>query len=428
MVLLPLRNLYKKTHLRFEYFIARRQLKSNDKKRKISGSLVNVTIFGVALCIAVMIISIAILQGFKNEIRNKVVGFGSHIQILNYDSNSSYETTPISNKQDFIVDLKNAEGIKHVQQFATKAGILKTESDIQGVVLKGVGTDFSWDFFQQSMVEGKTFAVKDSEKTNEIIISRYIAKLLKLKVGDEISMYFIQDPPRVRVFTISGIYETSVEEFDKIIVLCDIKHIQKLNNWTDDQISGFEVFVNKFDDIDKMTVVVNDIVGYSFMENGQTLQVLSIKQKYPQIFDWVNLQDLNVMIIIILMLVVCGFNMIAGLLILILDRTELIGLLKALGSTNKRIRRIFLFESVFIIFKGLFWGNLVGLAICLGQQYTKFLKLDASSYYIDHVPILLDPWYIVLLNVGVVIATLLFLIIPSSIISRFSPAEIIRFK
>ena len=399
-----------------------------DGNRNISGSLVNVAVFGIALCIAVMIVAIAILTGFKKEIRNKVVGFGSHIQIINYDSNTSYETQPISKNQDFYPELISTKGIVHVQEFATKAGIIKTNKEIQGVVLKGIGPDFDWSFFKQNMVEGTTFVVTDSAKTNSVVISRKIAKLLKLKLGDSFAMYFIQNPPRMRKFKICGIYETSVEEMDKVFVLADIGHIRKLNNWDDDKISGYEINVGDFDKIDEMTAKVNDIVGYSLSEKGTALRVMGIKEKYPQLFDWLNLQDMNVVIILVLMLAVSGFNMISGLLILILDRTNMVGLLKALGSNNKSLRRIFIFESGFLILKGLFWGNLIGIGLCLLQSYTGFIHLDPTSYYIDRVPININLMHVLLLNAGTIVITILMLIIPSFIISKFSPAETIRYS
>jgi lipoprotein-releasing system permease protein len=422
---LPFKYLY---IVKFELFIAQRLIKHKDSTKKISTSLVNVATFGIALCIAVMLVSVAIVTGFKNEIRSKVIGFGSHIQIVNYDANTSYETQPVNKNQSFLADLKQESGVLHVQQFATKAGIIKTQTEIQGVVLKGVGPDYDWDFFKHNLVEGSIFKVSDSVKTNDVLISRKIASLLKLKLGDEFVMYFVQDPPRMRKFTISGIYETSVDEMDKTFVLADIGHIRKLNNWTDDQISGFEVFIDDFDGIDVMTEKVSDVVGFNYSENGGALRVISIKEKYPQIFDWLNLQDMNVLIILILMLVVSGFNMISGLLILILDRTNMIGLFKALGAGNKLIRKIFIYESGFIILKGLFWGNLIGIGICLVQYYTGIIKLDPTSYYIDHVPINLNILNILALNLGTIVITLLMLIIPSFIISKFSPAETIRYS
>lgn len=414
--------------MRLEFFIARRQITFKEGIRNISNSLVSVAVFGIALCVAVMIISIAILFGFKKEIRNKIIGFGSHIQIVNYDSNTSYETKPINYKQEFLPELIKLPGIMHVQKFATKAGIIKTSTDMQGIVLKGVGNDFDWTFFKKYLIAGTTFKVTDSIKTNNVIISKYIAKLLKLKIGDSFTTYFVQDPPRTRKFKICGIYETSVEEMDKLFILCDIGHIQKLNNWSSGQISGFEVNVGDFDKIEEMTIRINDIVGYSYTDEGIALRIMNIKEKYPQIFDWLNLQDINVFIILILMLAVSGFNMISGQLILILDRTNMIGILKALGAKNKSIREVFIFESGYLVLKGLFWGNLIGIGLCLIQKYTGFFKLDPATYYINHIPINMNFWIIIALNTGSIIITFLMLIIPSYIISKFSPAETIRYS
>ncbi len=417
--------------MKFEFFIARRQMTYKDGTRNISRSLVSVAVFGIALCISVMIVSVAILYGFKKEIRDKIVGFGSHIQIVNYDANNSFETKPISNNQEFLPELKSTPGIKHVEEFATKLGIIKTETDNQGVMLKGIGSDFDWSFFKKNIIEGTTFKVTDTAKTNDVIVSKYIANLLKLKLGDRFLMYFVQkppDPPRMRKFKICGIYETSVEEIDKVVILGDIGHIRQINNWNSDQISGFEINVGDFDKIGEMAIRVNDIVGYSYTDEGTTLRVKSIKDQFPQLFDWIDLQDLNVLIILIIMLIVSGFNMISGLLILILDRTNMIGALKALGATNKSLRQIFIFESSYLIVKGLFWGNLIGIALCLFQLHTHLLKLNPSTYYIDHVPIYMNVMYIAALNIGTIIITLLMLILPSIIISKFSPAETIRYS
>lgn len=411
-----------------ELFIAKRIFSDKSVKKGISQPIVTIAVIGIALGLAVMILSVAIVTGFKSEISNKVIGFGSHIQIVNYDSNVSYETAPISRQQIFYEDISELKGVKNVQEFATKPGIIKTKTDIQGVVLKGVGKNFDWSFFDQNMKEGKSFRVNDSTKTNDIIISSYIAKLLNLKVGDKIAMYFIQQPPRMRAFTISGIYETSLAEFDEKFALVDIKHIQKLNNWSDDQISGFEVLLDDFSQIDKMTQDVRDIVGFHFNPDGTKLRVLSIKEKYPQMFDWLNLTDINVWIILILMISVAGFNMVSGLLILILERTNMIGILKAVGTENWSIRKIFLYQSGFLISKGMLWGNILGIAICFFQSKFHIFKLDPSSYYLDAVPINLKLWHILALNSGTLAITVAMLLIPSYIISRLSPEKTIRFN
>jgi lipoprotein-releasing system permease protein len=411
-----------------EIFIARKLIFGRDRGKSISRSILDVAIFGISLGLAVMIVAVAVVTGFKNEISRKVVGFAAHIQILNFDSNISYETQPINSHQEFLTDLRGDPDIRNVQVFATKAGIIKTRSDIQGVVLKGVGPDYDWDFLKDYLVEGSIPVITDSVMTNNVLISKYIASLLKLKLNDDFLMYFIQDPPRMRRFTVTGIYETSLEEFDRVFVFGDIRHIQRLNDWNGDQISGFEINLMDFSNLEEQTYRVMTSVGFGFEEDGSRLKVVNIRDKYPQIFDWLNLQDMNVLIILILMLVVAGFNMVSGLLILILDRTNMIGILKALGSPNVSIRKIFLYQSGFMILKGLLWGNLIGIAICLIQHYFGFMELDQSSYYLSTVPINFSVLHILALNLGTALIIILMLIVPSMVISRISPARAIRFE
>lgn len=387
-----------------------------------------IAIIGITLGLAVMILAVAIASGFKQEISNKIIGFGSHIQVLNYDNNISFETSPINKNQSFYPDLKNLKGVKNIQEFAIKAGIIKTKTDIQGIVLKGVGTDFDWSFFNQNLIKGESFTVNDSVRSNSIIISKHVANLLKLDIGDRIAAYFIQEPMRMRSFKISGIYETSLIEFDEKFALVDIKHIQKLNNWGNNEISGFEILLDNFSNIDKMTTDVRDIVGFHFNPDGSKLKVIGIKEKYYQMFDWLALTDTNVWIILILMVAVAGFNMVSGLLILILERTNMIGILKALGTKNWSIRKIFLYQSGFIITKGLLWGNIIGLTLCFLQAKFQIIKLDASSYYLTSVPINLKLWHVMALNLGTLIITVFMLIIPSFIISKLSPEKTIKFN
>ncbi len=411
-----------------ELFIAKRIFSDKTVKKGISQPIVSIAVFGIALGLAVMILSVAIVTGFKSEISNKVIGFGSHIQIVNYDTNISFETAPIGKNQSFYTDIENLKGIKSLQEFAIKAGIIKTKTDIQGIVLKGVDESFDWTFFDENMIEGNSFRVTDTSKTNDIIVSKYLANLLNLHVGDRIAAYFIQDPPRMRPFKISGIYETSLAEFDEKFALVDIQHIQKLNNWAEDQITGFEVLIDDYSEMDKMTKDVRDIVGFHFNPDGTKLRVMSIKEKYPQIFDWLNLTDMNVYIILALMIAVAGFNMVSGLLILILERTNMIGILKAVGTRNWSIRKIFLYQSGFLISKGLFWGNVIGIAICILQSQFQIFKLDPASYYLEAVPINLKVWHILALNSGTLLITVFMLVIPSYIISRLSPEKTIRFN
>jgi lipoprotein-releasing system permease protein len=421
-------HLTKPKSLNTEFFIAKRLNSRKETQKRFPGTIMGIAVFGIALGLAVMLVAISIVTGFKEEISNKVIGFGSHIQILNYDSNVSFETNPIDASPDFLPRIKSIKGIKHIQVFAMKAGIVKTQNDIQGLVLKGVGQDYDWSFFDRSMVEGSSFRMKNDTVSNSIVISLFLAKKLKLRPGDSFQMWFIQDTPRFRKFTISGIYETSLQEFDKTFAIADIRHIQRLAGWKENQVSGLEMMVTDFKDIDRITLEVDEIVSTSFFEDGSRLKVVNIVEKYPQIFDWLNLQDINVMVIIILMLVVAGINMISGLLIIILDRTNMIGILKAMGTTNGSIRKIFLYQSSYLILKGLLWGNILGISLCLLQKYFSIIKLDPTSYYLTTVPININFISIFLLNAGTIIVILLFLVLPSMLISRISPAESIRFK
>lgn len=409
------------------YFIAGRLIKGRSENTSFSRPINVIAIIAIALGLAVMIIAVSVLTGFKQQIRDKIVGFGSNIQILNFDSNYSLETIPINSDQEFIPKIKSIPGIRHVQVFATKAGIIKTEDAIQGVVLKGIGSDFDWKFFESNMVEGSSFVVSDTGRTNQVIISRKISDMLKLKTGDSFAMYFVQDPPRSRKFTISGIYETSLEEFDKMFVFCDINHIRRLNGWEDNQVSGFEVFINDFDKLDDMYQAVRDAVGYRLVENEAQFKVTSIRMRYPQIFDWLNFQDMNVFIIITLMLLVAGFNMISGLLILILEKTNMIGILKAVGAENRTIRKIFLYQAVYLILKGLLWGNIIGLGLAIIQLKTGLVSLDPASYYLQTVPVNLQITHVLLLNAGTILAIILMLIVPSQLVSRIVPVKAIRY-
>ena len=409
------------------YFIAQRLIKGRREGTSFSRPINVIAIVGIATGLAVMILAVSILTGFKQQIREKVVGFGSHIQILNFDSNYSLETAPVSDTQAFVPKIRQLPGIRHLQVFATKAGIIKTDDEIQGVVLKGVGSDFDWSYFESNIVDGSVFKVTDTGRVNDVIISKKISDMLRLRTGDSFAMHFIQDPPRSRRFTISGIYETSLEEFDKMYVICDIGHIKRLNGWEDHQVSGFEIFIDDFDRLDEMTAEVRETIGYRIIEDQPQFRVTNIRVKYPQIFDWLNFQDLNVIIIITLMLVVAGFNMISGLLILILEKTNMIGVLKALGSDDATIRKVFLYQAAYLIGKGLLWGNLIGTGLALLQLKTGLISLDPTSYYIETVPVNLELMHILLLNAGSMAAILLMLIIPSQLISRITPVKAIKY-
>jgi lipoprotein-releasing system permease protein len=414
--------------LKIEHFIANRLSGPSEGKGSLSRPFVKIATVAVALSLAVMIISVAVVTGFKNEITEKTTGFGSHIQLVNYDRNISYETTPISSNQEFLPEIQEINGIRHIQKFAVKPGIIKTDTDIQGVVLKGISDDFDWSFFQRMLTEGELLSLNDSTTSNGAIISKTTSLLLKLEVGDKFDMFFVQDPPRVRRFTVEGIFDSQMAEFDRLFVLCDLKHIQRLNGWTDDQVTGFEILLNNFRNIQDITLQVEDIVAFNFLSDGSRLRVVSIIEKYPQIFDWLGLQDLNVIILLVLMLAVAGINMISGLLIIILERTSMIGILKALGAENRLIQRIFIIQSGHIIVKGLFWGNLAGLTIALLQQRFGIIKLDEANYYLSAVPINLEISHILLLNIGTFAVTLIMLLVPSLVISHISPDKTIKFE
>ena len=411
--------------MNFELFIARRILR---EKGHFSNNITGIVVTGIAISLAVMITAIAIVTGFKKEIRDKVIGFGSHIQIINYDSNLSYQTSPVPKDIKFYDELAAIDGIKHVQPFALKAGIVKTENDMQGLVLKGVDRHFDWSFFKNSLIEGDIFSINDSVLNNNILVSSFLARKMGLKTGDAVRMWFIDESPRYRKFTISGIYETSLAEFDETFAMVDIKHVQKLNNWNTDQISGFEIFIKNFQYLDQISWETREIVSSYYFEDGSRLRVMNIVEKYPQIFDWLELQDLNVIIIIVLMLIVAAFNMISGLLILILDRTFMIGILKALGSRNHSIRKVFFYKSSYLILKGLLWGNIIGLSLCLIQKKFEIISLNPENYYLTTVPVNLNILHLFLINAGAMLIILAFLILPSMLISRISPSKTIRFN
>lgn len=414
--------------MKLEHFIAKRLSSGKEGKNNLSRPFITIATVAVALSLAVMIISVAVVTGFKNEISEKTIGFGSHIQILNLDRNVSFETSPISSNQDFLPQVKAIKGIKHIQVFAVKPGIIKTDNDIQGIVLKGVGFDFDWSFFQKNMVDGEIFTLNDSILSNGAVISKTISQLLRLKVGDTFDMFFVQDPPRVRRFTVNGIYDSKMAEFDKMFVFADLRHIQRLNGWTSDQVSGFEVFIDDFNRVDFLKYEVEDIVAFVFMQDGSRLMVQSIIDKYPQIFDWLGLQDLNVIVLLVLMLAVAGINMISGLLIIILERTNMIGVLKALGAENGLIRKIFIIQSGFIVGRGLIFGNIIGLLIAFLQLKFGIIKLDEANYYLSSVPINLDFINILLLNLATFAVTILMLVVPSMVISRISPDKTIKYE
>ena len=386
-----------------EYFIAKRIYFSKEGDRQATPPVVRIAMIGIALGLAVMILSVAIVIGFKKEIRNKVIGFGSHIQITNFDNNASYESTPIAVSDTLLEHLKTFPGITHVEGFATKPGILKTDSDFQGIVLKGVGRDYDWTFFRNNLKEGELFILPTDKVSTDVLLSRYLANLLGLKVGDSFLTYFVQDEVRARKFRITGIYETGFVDYDKLFVIADIRQIRRLNGWAPDEVSGLELQVDDYDHLDRVAEDLYFDIAEKQDRNGNTYYTRSIKELNPMIFDWLEVQDINVVVILILILAVAGFTMISGLLIIILERTNMIG-------------------------KGMIWGNVIGIVLCLVQSYFRVVKLDPSVYYLDAVPIDLTVFSIVLLNIGTLAAAMLMMLGPSYLITKIHPAKSIRFE
>ena len=403
-----------------EYFIAKRLFTAKEENKSYTKPILRIAILAIALSVAVMLLSVMVVTGFKNDISDKIIGFGSHITISSFSDNQSYETEPIQISDSLYTSILENPEVKRISTFATKAGIIKTNDEILGVVLKGVASDYDWTFFNNNLVAGECFNVSDSIKTNQVLISENSANTLDLGVGDDLIMYFVQNPPRVRKFEISGIYNTALTDFDKLFVMGDIKHIQSLNSWENKQVGGVEIIVNNFNNLELFTESIYEKIPYN-------LNAQSIKEKSPQIFDWLDLQDINVRVVLILMLIVGGVNMIKALLILILERTKMIGILKALGANNWSVRRVFLYSAVHLILKGLFWGNCIAIGLAFLQKKFSIISLDSNIYYMNTIPINFDFTAILLLNVGTIIVCYLILIIPSIIITKITPVKAIRF-
>ncbi len=414
-----------------ERFIAKRILSGSGASNQLSRPIVRISVLGIALGLAVMILAVAVVTGFQNEIKAKLIGFNSHIQISNYDNNTSAEPKPISKIQPFLSDIKSNPDINHISVYATKNGIIKTQTDNEGVLLKGVSSDYNWDFLNKNFVQGKSFTVEDTVSKN-IVISKYLSDKLNLKLNDKMIIYFIVDRfdsvgTKLRTettgkdFYISGIYETGLEEIDRVLVLTDIRRIQKMNGWREDEVAGFEIAIKDYKKIDDIGYDVDKLIG-------QGLVALTIKQTNPSIFSWLDMMDINVIMILVMMVIVAGINMISALLILILERTNMIGILKALGANNGSVQKIFLYNAVYLIGKGLLLGNIFGIGIALLQQYFGIFTLDEKIYYISQIPINLNVMDVLLLNAGTLICCVLMLIVPSFIVSKITPVKAIRFS
>ncbi|TRX64241.1 ABC transporter permease [Carboxylicivirga sp. M1479] len=414
--------------MNFELFIAKKIASGGLTGKRLAGPVIKVATLGIVLGVVVMILSLAVGFGFKGEIRKKISGFASHIQVVSYDYNYSPETNPITANATLEEQINEVDGVSYIQRFATKPGIIKANEAIQGIVLKGVGQEYNWDFIQSILVDGRLPSFSDTLRLGEILISEEIAKLLALQVGDKMRMYFMDDRPLLRRFTIAGIYNSHFPEYDKLYAFVDIKHIQKLNGWNEEQVSGYEIGVNDFSQMH----LVNDEIFYltsaTVEENGTMLRTRTIEQLQPQIFGWLDILDTNVYVILILIILVASFNMISGLLILILERTNMIGIFKAIGANDWSLRKVFVYLSSFIIGRGMIWGNVIGLSLCLIQKYTQLIKLDPSNYYLSTVPIHIDIVQMIALNLCVLIVTMSMMLGPSYLVSRILPVKAIRFN
>jgi len=410
--------------LNLEHFIAKRLITTKDHKSSISAPIIKIAIAAIALGVIMMIVSIATGIGLQQKIRQKVSAFNGHIIISNFNGNESdVSTEPISLKQKFYPKFKNIDGIHHIQAVASKAGMIRTETAFEGIVYKGVGKDYDWSDLREYLIQGNVPNV-NSELNNEIIISQYLANRLNLKLGDSFNTFFMKEGenklPNSRRFKIVGIYNSGLQEFDSSYIIGDIRHIQRINKWNPNEVGSFEVFVDDFTKIKEKGEEV-------YAETSSTLNSQTIVEKFNYIFDWLKLFDFNIIVILIIMIVVSTINMIVALLVLILERTQMIGILKSMGADNWSIRKIFLYNAFYLIIRGLLWGNLIGIGLLLIQKYFGVIKLNPESYYVNEAPVDINLFYILALNVGTVAICLFVLLIPSYIITKISPAKTIRF-
>ncbi|MFN4027650.1 MAG: ABC transporter permease [Flavobacterium sp.] len=407
-----------------EYFIAKRLITAKDHKSSISAPIIKIAITAIALGMIMMMVSIATGIGLQQKIRQKVSAFNGHIIITGYnDNNSDVSTAPVSKKQNFYPKFTSVDGIAHIQAVASKAGIIRTETAFEGVIFKGVGADFEASYLKEYLVAGRLPNLKGS-LNEEVLISQYLANRLGLKSNDKFVTYFMKENGEgynLRNFKIVGIYNSGFQEFDATYVIGDIRHVQRINKWKPDQVGAFEVFVNDFTQIEQKGQEV-------YQETSSTLDSQTIVEKYYYIFEWLKLFDVNIVVILIVMIAVSTINMVVALLVLILERTQMIGILKSLGANNWTIRKIFLYNAAYLIGRGLLWGNVIGFALLLLQKYFGIIKLNPESYYVNEAPVDINLFYMLLLNIGTIVVCLLVLLIPSYIITKITPSKSIRFE
>lgn len=410
--------------MNLEYFIARRLVTAKNHKSSISAPIIKIAIIAIAVGIIMMIIAIATGVGLQDKIREKISAFNGHIIISNFDDNESdVSIEPLSIRQDFYPKFKNVEGIDHVQAVASKAAIIRTDNAFEGIVFKGVGKEYKWDVLDEYIIDGRKPNLKQN-LNNEVLLSQYLANRLNLKVGDKFNTYFMKEGgngmPNLRVFQLMGIYNSGFQEFDATYLIGDIRHVQKINKWRNGQVGAFEVFVDDFNTIEEKGDEVYKAIP-------STLNSVTIQQKYYNIFEWVKLFDINIIVIIVIMIVVSTINMVVALLVLILERTQMVGMLKALGAPNWSVRKIFLYNAAYLIVKGLMWGNAISIGLLLIQKYFGIVKLPPESYYVTVAPVAIDIPAILLVNLGTILVCVTLLLIPSYIITKISPVKALRF-
>jgi len=395
--------------LNFSYFLSQKLIPKDSKS--VSKPVVRISIVSVALGICILLLTFAITTGFRNEIRDRVIGLGSHIRVVHFDNNNSYESSPVFINPELISDIERINGVVRIQPFTTKACIVKTENDVEGVVFKGIDANYDARFFVKNLVKGRFISLSDTAVSNEALISEKLAKKLQLDTGIKITAFFIQNPVRQRVFTIRGIYNTGVEDYDKRHIICDMAHLQKINDWANGYVGGLEILIDNFDNMQNINAQVRDVLPYD-------LQASTIIEQYAGIFDWIHLFDQNVFILIFLVIIIAGVSLISTQLILSLEHISTIGLLKALGCTTSAVRNIFLFLSARILGLGLLFGNMAGLLLCFLQSHFQIFRLNPDNYYVSYVPIDVQWLHVILINVGAIFISFAVLIIPAHFVAR----------
>ena len=411
--------------MNLEFFIAKRLIRAKQHKSSISAPIIKIAIVAIATGVVMMLISFATGIGLQKKIREKMSAFTGHITISSYNNNNSQVSLqPVSTDQDFYPRFTSVEGVEHVQATAYKGGVIRTANDFEGIIVKGVGADFNWNYFKDFLIAGK-LPDFENQLNDEVLISQYTADRLGLEVGDKAITYFLREDsyetPQLRAFEITGIYNSGFQDFDELYLLADIRHIQRLNDWESDEVGSFEVFLEDFEQLDEKGMEI-------YQNTGSFLDTRTIREQYYSIFEWLSLFDFNIALIIGIMILVAGINMITALLVLILERTQMIGIFKALGASDWRIRKIFLFNAAYLIVLGLFWGNLIGLGLLLAQKYFELFPLNPETYYVTQAPVYLGWQYIIGVNIGTLVLCMLMLLVPSYIITKISPVKAMKFE